>query len=238
MPIKTEYSYLEKKVTDVEEYSVTARTKRADGVIKETIIHVDTNSIVEEDADNSNILRTQEVASLTFAKIKRKGNKPDLLKLYFAQGPTLRYRLRAHELDYLLANVLSSVLSKEDSEQQVPLMFRDDANTRLKVNGIPSDADTTYEASLNRALGDACGAKELASESFAGLLMEAALNLKPRDYDGKFVAVLFGVLGELAQSLRALESDALCLKEYATCLNAGETGSTKGMKKAYNDGAL
>ncbi len=217
MPIKSEYSYLEKKVVDVEEFSVTAKSKRADGINKETIIHVDHSSIVEEDADTSNILRTQDISTLTGARVKRKTKAPDTLKLTFSQGPAFRYHLRSYELDYLLANVLSSVLSKEDVDA-APILLRENAPKKLRIIGIPPDADTTYEISLNRAIAEACGCKDLMSETFESLLMEAALNVRPKDYDPKFVATLFGALGELAQTLRGLETDEEAKKEYAEFL--------------------
>ncbi len=222
--VKSEQSYLQKKVVDIDDYSVSAKTERADGAAREVCIHVDATSVIEEDPSNSSILRSQELGSMTYTKVKRRAGKLDVLKLCFSQGPNLRYPLQPHELDYFLSNILASILTKEGADS-IPVLLRAGSRGRLKVWAIPADSDFAYESSLNGALCEACygcAAKELLTPGFESLLVEAAFNLKPKDYDFKLVSALFSALGELAQTIRSLETSTDAMKDYLSCLDAAD----------------
>lgn len=205
--VRPEYSYLEKKIIDVEDYTILVAVRTADGTARDIRIHVDSNSVVEENVVNNKILRVKELSALFAIKVKREAIK-DKLKLYFQGDVTFRYEVKRSVLNYLLARIMSSILSKEDN--QIPVIVRERAALQTRIQGMGADSDGTYESYMAKAIHDSYSAEDLSAHSFDLLVLDAALNVSGKAHDARLVQTLFEAASKCAKELRRLETGETC----------------------------
>ena len=227
IPIRSEYSYIEKKIMDVEDYTIMASIKLANNSVKQIRIHVDSNSILEENIENNKILRVKELSSVYGIKVKRELTK-DYLKLYFQGGITFEYQAEKHILNYLLARIMSLIVSKEDNT--MPIIVREKTILQKKIQG--ADTDGTYESNVVKNI---CEQSNIESSNILdSLILDAALNIgKVQAYDAKFVQTLFEITSKYAKELKNLEEDEVCMAEYEKMIESSDNPKPKTLLNLY-----
>jgi len=228
-PVKTEYTYNDKKIVNAESNSISTKFNRIDGITKEIRIHIDQNTIIEENVENSKILRSQEFSNLSCIEISLKSPILSQIKLFFEKGTQmLKYQLKSHECGFLISNIISTIFANissssdknkdDENNNNFPIVLNENSKFKSrKIQGIQHDLDNLYTNSISKLITEIYnGGDYLHSPILSDLILDASINtgLKNEIFDPKYVQVLFGILAEFSKELKSLEENETAMQEY------------------------
>eukprot|EP01022_Parablepharisma_sp_SALTPOND_P011489 TRINITY_DN147_c0_g1_i1.p2 TRINITY_DN147_c0_g1~~TRINITY_DN147_c0_g1_i1.p2 ORF type:complete len:525 (+),score=74.54 TRINITY_DN147_c0_g1_i1:2885-4459(+) len=215
LTFKPEQSYAEEKLMEQDEFAIPLKVYKYAGLEKSLRLHVNANSFLEEDVKDNRVVLKYLLTSLSCIKVIRK-KAHNTVVLCQAHGMQYKYHMKPHEADYLLANILHAIQTKDDTDFYVPLVLLESADFAMKIHALIGEMDSSFEGSLKKEIEEVAAHGDILDTKVRNSILDAALNanFKSLGFDHKFVALLFALLADLAQILLKLENDPTAISSY------------------------